>query len=265
MTRKKITGTCHICGNYGPLSFEHVPPKKAFNENSLVRVKFKEAMELAPITPVKEDIQQQGMGGYTLCGKCNNDTGSWYGTGFVNWCYQGFEILWKSSGKPTLIYFYHLFPLRILKQILTMFFSANSPEFGKVHPELVKFILNKNVKYLAPQFRFFAYFNIEGKFRYFGIQSFFRVHKGKLTTMSEINYPPYGYVMTLDSDPPDRNQVEITHFSKYGYNEYDTKAMRLPVLPTHLPLPGDYRSKEEIIKEDKEGLIKKGYRTIKRR
>lgn len=251
MSRKKVKGICHICGRDGPLSFEHVPPKKAFNENSVVSIKFEEAMELIPNAQVKGDVQQRGMGAYTLCGKCNNDTGTWYGTDFVNWCYQGFDILWKSNGKPTLIYFHHLFPLRIIKQITTMFFSANSPKLGKVHPELIKFVLNKNEKYLPPEFRFFVYFNIEGKFRFIGMQHFLKVDKRKITSLSEINFPPYGYVMTINSDPPDPKLIEITHFSRYDFNRFDTKAMRIPVLPTHSPLPGDYRSKEEIIDKEK--------------
>ncbi|NOR52736.1 MAG: hypothetical protein GQ536_01415 [Candidatus Aminicenantes bacterium] len=83
--------------------------------------------------------------------------------------------------------------------------------------------------------------------------------------MSEINFPPYGYMMTINSDPPDPRIVEITHFSRYGYDEFDTKAMRIPVLPTHLPFPGDYRTKEEISDEEKKGLKEKGYAKIKRR
>ena len=28
-------GTCRICGTYGKLSFEHVPPKRAFNDHGV--------------------------------------------------------------------------------------------------------------------------------------------------------------------------------------------------------------------------------------
>ena len=30
-------GYCHICNNYGKLTFEHIPPKAAFN-NSAVKI-----------------------------------------------------------------------------------------------------------------------------------------------------------------------------------------------------------------------------------
>ena len=29
----KPEGYCHICGKYGKLSFEHIPPQKALNNN----------------------------------------------------------------------------------------------------------------------------------------------------------------------------------------------------------------------------------------
>jgi hypothetical protein len=70
------------------------------------------------------------MGYYTLCDKCNNDTGAWYGTQFVNWCYQGMDVLIRSNGKPTLIYLNYVFPLQVLKQIVTMFFSVYPDDFA---------------------------------------------------------------------------------------------------------------------------------------
>ena len=31
MSEETHCGICHICGEYGKLSFEHIPPKNAFN------------------------------------------------------------------------------------------------------------------------------------------------------------------------------------------------------------------------------------------
>jgi hypothetical protein len=31
MSRNKVEGFCKLCGMYGQLTFEHVPPQKAFN------------------------------------------------------------------------------------------------------------------------------------------------------------------------------------------------------------------------------------------
>jgi len=241
-------GRCHLCGEYGALSYEHTPPRKAFNERPVIRVPLNEALILGPGIKATGKIQQKGAGDYTLCPKCNNDTGSWYGKDFVDWCYKGMEILYNAKGNPTLTYLYKLKPLNILKQIITMFFSINGPGFGDRHPELIKFILNKKEKNLNPSIRFFCYFNIKGIFRSAGISGIVDVNTQKIILLSEINYPPFGYVMTIDSEAPDRRLAEITHFSTYSYDELSIQYIKFPVLQTHLFYPGDYRSKDEIEK-----------------
>jgi hypothetical protein len=143
--RKKVTGTCHICGSFGDLTFEHVPPKAAFNDKRVIKATFEEAVALGPEEIVRGPIQQGGVGAHTLCAKCNNLTGHWYGPQFVDWCYQGMNILIRSGGKPSLIYLHHVFPLAILKQAITMFFSVNPASFGKANPELVRFVLDRDV------------------------------------------------------------------------------------------------------------------------
>jgi hypothetical protein len=93
MARRKVEGKCHICGTVGKLSFEHVPPKGAFNNKQVVRVGFDEAITLGPYDRLKGSIEQRGAGAYTLCERCNNNTGSWYAAWFADWCVQGAKIL----------------------------------------------------------------------------------------------------------------------------------------------------------------------------
>ena len=132
MAKTPIMGLCRICGTVGPLSKEHVPPQAAFNDCRYVEAKFETIIELGPDAEVKGKIKQGGVSMYTLCAPCNNNTGKWYGNAFVKWCYQGMEILIRSNGKPSLVYLYHSFPLRIFKQIVTMFFSVNGSNFASI-------------------------------------------------------------------------------------------------------------------------------------
>jgi hypothetical protein len=127
-----------------------------------------------------------------------------------------------------------------------MFFSVTHENFSSANPELVDFVLNKERKYLSPKYRFFVYYNITGKLRSIGITGRADFDTGKTKIFSEINYPPFGYVLSINSDPPDGRLYEITHFSRYNYNEFKVMELKLPVLPTHLWFPGDYRTKEEI-------------------
>ncbi len=75
------------------------------------------------------------------------------------------------------------------------------------------------------------------------------VETGRMTHQSEITFPPFGYVMTTGTNLPDERLVEITHFARYSYNDFTVLTLRLPVLPTYIAIPGDYRSKDEVFRD----------------
>ena len=52
-------GMCKICGKFGPLSFEHVPPRAAFNDRRVIVLNFEEAISLGPYNEVKRGTIQQ--------------------------------------------------------------------------------------------------------------------------------------------------------------------------------------------------------------
>ncbi|MCD6308131.1 MAG: hypothetical protein J7M24_03960, partial [Candidatus Latescibacteria bacterium] len=56
------------------------------------------------------------------------------------------------------------------------------------------------------------------------------------------------------SEPPDDRLYEITHFSRFSYNDFRVVNLKIPVLPTHLAIPADYRAKEEINRDYKRNL-----------
>jgi hypothetical protein len=50
-----------------------------------------------------------------------------------------------------------MFPLRVLKQIIVMFFSACGPSLRKAHPDLVGFVLNRSQRYFPQNVQIWAY------------------------------------------------------------------------------------------------------------
>jgi hypothetical protein len=266
--RRKQEGICKICGSYGPLSFEHVPPEAAFNDG---RYYYTAQMEqILKLGDTDFDIlsftnkqyaqkKQGGIGFHSLCIGCNNNTGSWYGKSFVDWVYQSMAIILKASKNPTLYYPNYIFPLRIIKQVVAMFFSVNYDGFREVHPELVRFLLNKEEKYLPKSIRIYCYYNIEGANRYIGNNVVGSLNDMTPIHLSEITFPPLGFVMTIGAEnAPDSRLTEISHFASYNYQEWIDHFQKFATLPTHLPFfPADYRSKEEIIQGMKESMSKK--------
>jgi hypothetical protein len=252
MSRKKRIGTCRICGFVGELSFEHVPPKSAYNNQRLFAYTFEKTHKIRNGEKVYADIQQGGAGSYTLCQRCNNFTGSYYASHFVEWCKNGFEILEMSNGNPSLITMNLIYPLRILKQIITMFFSMESGNWREFHSELERFVLNRDSKYLNPNYRFFIYYcsrNEDNVYRRNGMSALGDINKHTFTVISEISHPPFGYVMTIDSQPDDSRLCEITNFANFGYNEFIHFSRKLSVLPTVTQFSGDYRTQEEVYEQ----------------
>ncbi len=289
MARKKIFGICRICGTHGKLSFEHVPPESAFNNH---RVVGKHIFELINKDPDdyfdgKGHISQRGAGAYTLCEKCNPDTGAWYGDAFANFARQSLDILKHVNGQPSFYYPFHIYPLRVIKQIITMFFSVNNHQFRRSHPDLVKFALNKNERYLSPDIRILVYFTLGPHARFAGGTSISTIeidpNEVSVDTMdnalsqyqrdyskslysSEIAFPPLGYVLSFGLEPLDSKLTDISFFAKYPYDDWTSIQLKLPVYPVHTWYPGDYRSKKEIQRDFEESSqIEKEIQERKRR
>lgn len=80
-------GVCKLCGELKPLTFEHVPPKHAFNSFPVMYYSFDEAIKIMAgadgrkpwdFEGLKGKKHQAGSGAYYLCRSCNSNTGSWY-------------------------------------------------------------------------------------------------------------------------------------------------------------------------------------------
>jgi len=240
---KNVKGICRLCGEYKDLSFEHVPLRSTGNDQRTIKFNLRQALSLHQGERVRGSIEQGGIGFNSLCSKCNSDTDTWYGEAFRKWCRHGMEIMQRSNGQPKLIYVRNIFPLRILKQIVVMFLAINEPTFAKVNINLPAFARNRYEKYLPPRYRFFVCFNNDDFFRYYGVSSKNNAETGEIVLMSQISFPPYGYLLTLDSNSPDERLQEITHFSRYGWSETVDFQMKLPVLSGQSVYPGVYNAK----------------------
>jgi hypothetical protein len=136
-----------------------------------------------------------------------------------------------------------------------MFFSTNGPEFREVHPELVKFVLNRESKYIRPEIRIYTYYNLGGTSRQSGVAGLIKLDKSCYHNFCEIAFFPLGYVMTIESEVPDDRPVDISFFGNYSYNDWKEISLRLPVLPIYTYLPGDYRNSEEVLKDVAKNIL----------
>jgi hypothetical protein len=254
---KRVSGICRICGLDGKLSFEHVPPAAAFNNQRILRTAFEKMLAAENLDDLRGEIFQRGAGGYTLCIQCNNDTGSWYGAAYAVWAHQAMRFLIGARGRASLAYPFNFHPLRVLKQIACMFFSVNGPLFQKAQPDLVRFVLNRESLQFPPHVRIYAFYTFSSRSRTTAAAGFIRglaSSSSSLHVFSEITFPPFGFVMTLGNTPPPQSGFcEISGFSAYEYRDWRCGiTMRLPVMPIYTGYPGDYRTRSQTITDFEE-------------
>jgi hypothetical protein len=136
-----------------------------------------------------------------------------------------------------------------LKQAVAMMFAVNGDTFGRAHPELARFILNKESRDIPNRIRIFLYYTHSPLSRLFGFQAIIRPFTGETILLSEVSHPPFGFVYTVDSESPDNRLFEITGFSRYLYSDKCRVSILPSLLPTDSIYPGDYRPKEQILRD----------------
>ena len=148
-------GICRLCKLHKELSFEHIPPKAAFNKNTrYFSMSQEEYYRIADIFNYnhKGFINQGGLGSYCLCKECNSFLGSNYVRPYIEWVNIGAsanKILSSNKSNQIRVDLKNLNPLRILKQIVSMFICINDSTFTDHFPELLQFVKHPQSKNLS--------------------------------------------------------------------------------------------------------------------
>lgn len=249
----KLLGYCRLCGEYGDLTFEHIPPKRAFNNQERVFHTLEDRLQGRGRSKFR-----RGLGKHSLCERCNNRTGDWYGPAYAEWARQGFEWLdYLGEGASIQIPF-QIMPLNVLKQIATMLLAMTHEGSIPYHEELRRFALNKQQKYLSPIYNIYAYLTSSGP-RFEGGSGIFNFNTGAFDYVdAEIALPPFGYCLTSTRrrrGPSLASQQGLCHidfFAQFDYNIWTTVFLRPPLVHVRSPFPLDYRSEEEIMAQASE-------------
>lgn len=243
----KTIGECSICLKDKPLSYEHVPPRNAFNSASVIGVGFDQAMKLKPWENIRHGkIKQQGAGFESLCEQCNNSTGDWYADDYTSWTLQAHRWLERVELDPNVWPIFGGYPLRFIKQAATIMLSMLGPDFTRAHPHLRRFVLERQRRYMGPELRVYAYYNTsKNRARYSGVPMVKGgFDGGGLSVYAEVAKYPFGLVFALNGLPPDDRLVDITDLTQYGYDDFAVRLLRMPSFPVVLPMCGIYLTPE---------------------
>ena len=262
MWEKRKEGKCRICGKTGSLTYEHVPPRKALNSNKALVYYGRKILEKDSkgfpweiSSRLKGKQLQRGIGAYTLCERCNNNTGAWYGNAFVDFIYKGYRETHNRkyvNNSWVTITLDKIYPLRSIKQIMAMFFSINNPNLSDAHKELREFVLSKEKRGISEkEFGFYLYI-LRGKIlKRLGIIVIGNIGERSFCSRiaSELSTPPFGLV--LEFQPKDKKGFcDITFFAnEFDYNQKATIKLTVPVYESNSWFPLDYRTKKQMVND----------------
>lgn len=254
MTKKRkqiVLGQCNICGEQGKLSYEHVPNKEAYNKARVIEYSWED--RFVKKEDSKGKIVQGGIGEYTLCERCNNNTGHWYGNEYTQWAMTCFDFLKNRlprSNDPdeAIITLHNVYPLRFLKQVVVCFFSI-VPNLTNTYPDLKRFVLEKETRLLPNDCRFFInfYFGVKPKLKRWPLAAKISVNiEGNQiipinkSILSEMAHPPF--VLVMSDSTGFAHAGEITFFTNYDYAQLVEKlTLRLQVIRGESILPGSFQ------------------------
>lgn len=264
MSRNKtsIISKCKLCGKEQKMSFEHVPPEAAFNKGTTkcitgdAIIKTVESGRVPwDLTGIPLKTQQRGRGDYYLCSECNNNTGSWYISHYVDFvkCFhhavQEYQRLTDPKGDVLVMEFPGMRPLPIFKAVMTMFCDINHDCFGDEN--LREFLLDKESNNLdKKKYRVFIHAHAGEMERVGGLTTLIYKTQDSFEAIYLSGISTYPLGLTLYLDMPDDyipQGCDITCFLEFSYESLAKVQLTVPLLETNIFFVGDYRTKEDIL------------------
>lgn len=247
-------GKCALCRKECELSFEHIPPRAAFNSRPVKTVSGDKIINDPNRMPWDTDgleyfNQQRGMGVFSLCDSCNSITAC-YGTAYKRVARAGDILVSKSiPEKHDVAVVKELFPLRFIKQVLSMFCSINNIDDPRL-PDLREFVLEqRKVGLDKSKYKLCMYFTKSKYRKYAPLSVVLRTidNSPAPVVVSEITSYPLGFVLFFDpSDTLHYDGVDITGFADFGYDEKVSIGFPICILEMNDLFPTYYRTQEEI-------------------
>ncbi len=244
-------GICHICGNYGELTFEHIPPQKAFNWQRAKIYNGYEALNKINGEPAKFINLQQGMGKYSLCEHCNNTTGSWYAQTYRDIAMDVVKYLHNNDplkhGDVVTFTFKECPILRFVKQVIAMFCSLLPYEENQ-RLGFDKLILNKESNSVNKELfdlRMYLTPPETGQLMCGPTVVLYKAEESiKSGCVADLAVYPFGFILNLTPEIDVKYGTSILKMLDANYHDrhaFEIALMYLERYNTDLPLPLIYK------------------------
>lgn len=242
-------GDCAICGTNGPLSKEHMPPRKAFNLDTVLMAHIDEARTRTEVR-WRAKQRQGGYHEYRTCVPCNNKTGKWYGTAYVDFVRECARVVDSVPGAHAAqVTFPKLRPSRVAKQALATLCAACGPSLRNACPELEKLILDPESRGLPPRVRLLAYLRAEAGGRTSGIAGIADVESGGSRVVAEFSWWPVGWILAFDDASAGIEAKDLSDWASFGFHDVHPMTIELPRKWAVTAYPLDFRDPAQVRRE----------------
>lgn len=221
------TGTCRLCGKEGELTFEHIPPRSAYNRDR-VQLQTPEVVDGEGIVAVPGRYQQRGAGGCYLCGDCNNFLGREYVPDYMRFArivgealnrtpdlenvndredFPSFRLKVERLKENDL----QIRPSSVIKQAVSMLLCVAAPGFAERREDLRAYVLDPESAALSDDVSLGMCFFLGAQARFGGPTA--RLDLGPpvtTTTYIEAAYPPLAWMMTLNGSSIPRGRADFS-------------------------------------------------------
>lgn len=223
-------------------SREHLPGVAATNDGPVEITYLSRARDgsgnAQPVTRTEAD----GLVVRTLCRRCNSRTGGNFGTAYKDFVKQfaASGRLFDNTAPRCWISLTNIQPLRIAKQMISMFMAAQAETSPGYWQDLRRFVLNKDARLPSESLKIYLYRNTASIGRivpFTGMMSVYR--RWPQMMLSEIAWPPLGIVFAMESHPLLEGMYDMSRWGKdFHFRSQVSLQFSVPQLSvsTHWPL-----------------------------
>jgi hypothetical protein len=232
------TRSCNLCGIRTAGGREHLPGVGAGNTGP-VRIAY-----FAPTAARQERLERKGFVVHTLCTHCNSRTGGHYGTAYKDFVEQfGKSGVLDAGYGRTWVTLRDVQPLRVIKQMTSMFIAAQG-EFPRDRwLNACDFVLDRDAKLRDVPLRYYIYRNVGAVGRVTAMTSLMSANgRWPPIFFCEVSWPPLGIVFvyqeSTDLHPLLAGMQDVTSWGEYGFRDRANLSFSVSQrrVATHWPL-----------------------------
>ncbi len=251
-------GHCRLCGVYGPLTYEHIPPRAAgnFTRRRFVNVlQWAQHADLAVFPRSGWTPQQRGEGAHLLCAGCNHVLShKSYVAAYVHAAAVFMRHLHDRAAPKRSDRFFGPVEVqvagidigRVARQVIAMMLClSGSPALGSTYPQLREFVLNGEPCPLPDGFRLEWGLTSGTRCRVM-LPVATTLSDGSAWAQIEFAFAPFVWVLRYGSDRPVHPLGDVSSWTTHPVGKTTSIRVKTSVVPTVSPFPGDYRTEEEL-------------------